>query len=135
MPAARIAANLVAEPLDLDGNGTPELEVRGINAVCQINNCVTWIYRRAGSSYQRLLTAGSIEDVEPQSTFSHGYRDLITVHHGSAWNSDLTLYKFDGREYRRSACFARTYRYLDTRDRPHELKHPRITSRTCAPHE
>ena len=135
MSPARIAASLIAEPLDLNGDATPELEVHGINAICQINNCVAWIYRRANDGYERLLTAGSVEDIEPQSTISNKYRDIMTAHHESAWESDLTLYKFDGRQYQRTSCFSRTYRYLDPHDRPHELRHPRVRPVACPPDE
>jgi hypothetical protein len=132
-PRDSIAANLIAERLDLNGDGRPELKIRGINSVCQINNCVAWIYRQTGSGYERLLDAGIIQQLEPQATTSHGYRDIMTFHHGSAWDSDLTLYRFDGRAYKRARCFVRTYRYLDAQGRSHELKKPRITRVACAP--
>jgi hypothetical protein len=127
------AVNLIAEPVDLNRDGIPELEVHGIGSICGINNCVTWIYRRMGRRYERLLAAGGIQTVELQPTVNNGYHDIITAKHGSAWDSDLTLYKFDGREYRRTGCFFRTYHYLDTHGQLRELKRPRITPVTCAP--
>jgi hypothetical protein len=130
-----LPTSLAAEPLDLDGDGIPELEVHGINAICGANNCVTWIYRQTASGFERLLAAGTISTVEPQRTVSHGYRDVITAMHGSAWDADLTLYKFDGRAYRRAGCFSRTYHYLDTHGHVHELTHPRIAPRACRPDE
>ena len=87
----------------------------------------------AQGGYERLLAAGSIQTIEPQPTTSRGYRDIITAMHGSAWDSDLRLYKFDGREYRRSGCFFRTYDYLDIHGRMRELKRPRITPAACRP--
>ena len=129
------AANLVAEPLDLNGDGIPELEVHGINSICGANNCVTWIYRRTASGYERLLAAGSIQTVELQPTVSYGYRNIITAMHGSAWDSDLRLYKFDGREYRRTSCFKRTYRDRDRHGHMRELARPRTTPVTCERHD
>ena len=51
--------------------------------------------------------------------------------HGSAWDSGLTLYKFDGRRYRRVACYQRTYRYRDRRGNFRELRRPRVTPEKC----
>jgi hypothetical protein len=126
------AENLVAEPLDLDRDGKPELEVHGIGpGICGAANCVTWIYRKAANEYQMLLDAGSIQRVEPQNTFTKDYRDIITSMHGSAWDSDLTLYKFDGKQYQRVGCFFRTYRYKDKRGNYRESKLPIITRAKC----
>lgn len=126
-----LLANLVAEALDLDGDGTPELEVRGIKSLCGANNCSAWIYRRVTKDYQRLLEAGSIQQIEIQPTTSHGYHDITTAQHGSAWSSELRRYKFDGRQYQLTGCFSRDYRYLEANGRVHDLKRPRITQITC----
>ena len=132
-PVDSVAADVVAEPLDLNGDGAPELEVMAIGHLCHSNaNCPIWIYRRAGAGYERLLDAGNIALLEAQQTFTHGYRDIMTTRHGSAWHSDLTLYRFDGREYRRSACFS--WSDILGRDGEYrELKKPRITRVACQP--
>jgi hypothetical protein len=133
-PIDSVAPDLVAEPLDLNGDGVPELEVRAIGHLCHSNaNCSVWIYRRAGARYERLLDAGNVLELEPQKTFTHGYRDVMTTRHGSAWLSDLTLYKFDGRAYRRSACFSWRDNYLGRDGESHVLKKPRITRVACQP--
>lgn len=106
-PIDSVAPNVITEPLDLDGDGVPELEVRAVGYICTSNaNCPIWIYRGHGAGYERLLDAHNIAVLEPQQTFTNGYRDIMTFRHGSAWRSDRTLYKFGGREYRRSACFS-----------------------------
>jgi hypothetical protein len=129
--AGSLAANLVAVPVDLNGDAVPELEIRALNFICGPNNCPTWIYRRTASGYERLLDANSVQTLQPKSTLSHGYRDIMTARHGSAWDSDLVVYKFDGRVYRQSACFSRTYRYRDAHGNFHELKRPRIAPVSC----
>jgi hypothetical protein len=126
-----LAATLRTEALDLDGDGTPELQVHGIKSMCGPNNCPTWIYRRASSGYERLLNAGAIQELEIQSKMSHGYHDIITAQHGGALDSELRRYTFDGHEYRLAGCFSRRYSYLDARGRFHELKRPRITAMAC----
>jgi hypothetical protein len=126
------AENLVAERINLGSDGKPELWVHGIGPmICGAANCVAWIFRKTGSEYQMLLNAGSIQQVEPQKTITNGYRDIIASMHGSAWDSDLTLYKFNGRQYQRAKCFFRTYRYKDKRGRFRETRRPIITRVEC----
>jgi hypothetical protein len=68
-PLDSVAPNVVSEALELNGDGVPELEVRAIGYVCTSNaNCATWIYRRHGAGYERLLDAGGIEALEPQQS-------------------------------------------------------------------
>jgi hypothetical protein len=128
-----LAANLIAAPLELNGDRTPELYVHGINSMCGANNCAGWIYRRTAKGFERLLDLGSAQNVEVQSTVSHGYRDIIASGHFSAWESELTLYKFDGRQYVRTRCYTRKYSYFDAAGEIHELKRPRIAQVACTP--
>lgn len=122
---------LAAESADLDGDGGPEFIVRGINQICGANNCHHWIYRKAGGGYRLLLYAGFVQQIEPQRGATKGFRDLIASMHGSASDSDLTLYKFDGKRYRRAACFFRTYRYRDGSGRFRDRRRPLVTRTKC----
>jgi hypothetical protein len=124
---------LVAERVDLNHDGVPEVVVHGQGSICGAYWCPYWIYRRTSTGYERLLDAGNIQVLEPRATTSHGYRDVRTWMHGSAWDSGVTLYKFDGRRYRRAECAGYSYRYLDSHDRSHELKRPIITPERCPP--
>ena len=128
-----LAAHLVAEPLDLNGDGVPELVIRGRNAICGANNCVAWVYGRTSTGYTRLLSAGSIQHLEPQGRRRDGYRDVMTSMHGSAWDGTLALFQFDGRRYRRTRCFAYTYRVVDAQGRARDLEERRVTATPCAP--
>jgi hypothetical protein len=127
------AENLVAKPIDLDPDGIPELQVHEIGSICGAANCVTWIHRKAGACYQLLLDAGTIQDIQPQKTFTHDYRDIMTSTHGSAWDSGLELYKFDGKQYRRVAMLLPYISYKDKRGNYREWKRPRITRAKCEP--
>lgn len=128
-----LAAYLIAEPLDLNGDGVPELVIRGRNAICGANNCVAWVYGRTATGYTRLMDAGSIQHLEPQRPRRHGYRDVMTSMHGSAWDGTLTLFRFDGRRYRRTRCFAYTHRVVDAQGRVRDLEQRRVTPTPCAP--
>lgn len=131
-----LSKRLVAELIDLNGDGKLELSVHGINDICGAANCASWIYHKTTNGYQLLLDAGSIQNVKPQRTFTNGYRDIITSMHGSAFDSDLSLYTFDGKMYRLKACFYRHYRnYNDKRGRLHVSKHPLVTRAKCEPEQ
>jgi|SRR6267143_2617122 len=126
-----LAKYLTAESINLNRDSKSELIVHGINEICGANNCYSWIYRKVGNTYQMLLYAGFVQQIEPQRTFTKGYRDVIASMHGSAWESGLTLYKFDGKQYRRMGCFFRTYRYQDRNGRYLDSKRPKITRVKC----
>jgi hypothetical protein len=118
--------NLVAYDQDLNGDGSPELVVHGMEGICGAANCDTWVFGRNGHSYSMLLDAGAIQDIEPQKNSSGGYVDLMTSMHGSALTSDQTLYKFNGVKYVPVACYSRTYRLKGKAS-----KTPIITKRKC----
>lgn len=133
-PIDSAAPDVLAEPLDLNGDGVPELEVLAVDHLCHSpSNCPVWIYRRAGAGYERLLDAGNIGWLKAQKTFTHGYRDIMTTRYGGLMDSGLTLYKFDGRQYRQSACFSERDFFYDRHRALRELKKPRITRLPCPP--
>lgn len=129
--AAGTTSNLEAHPIELNRGGEPELRVHGLGKICGAANCMTWVYQRDAGDYRLLLDAGSVNRIEPQSSFTKGYRDLMAVMHGSAWESDLTLYKFNGEEYERDSCFYRTYQYADSDGTLREWAEPKITRVEC----
>jgi len=129
-----LTVRLVADRVDLDHDGVPVLVVRGQGGfICGAYWCPYWIYRRTSTGYERLLDAGNIQRLEPLATVTHGFRDVRTWMHGSAWDGSVTLYKFDGRRYRYAKCAGYSYSYLDSHDKRHELKRPIITPEPCPP--
>jgi hypothetical protein len=127
------AENLVAQYVELNRDGRPELIVHGINSpICGAANCDHWIYRKTPKGYGLLLEAGAVQQVLPQKTFTNGYRDVMTSMHGSAFDSELALYKFDGKQYQLRRCYYRTYRSRDKFGNFHDLKRPIITPLKCS---
>lgn len=126
-----LAFFLIAERVYLNHDGSPELVIHGQDRLCGAYWCPYWIYRRTSTGYERLLDAGNIQRLEPRAAVSHGYRDVTAWRHGSAWDSDATFYKFDGRRYRAARCAEYNYSYLDSHDKRHELKRPIITPEPC----
>jgi hypothetical protein len=134
--AAGRVSNLEAHPVELNRGGEPELRVHGLGIrLCGAANCPTWIFQKDEDGYRLLLDVGSINRIEPQGSYTKGYRDLMAVLHGSAWESDLTLYKFDGEGYRRDSCYFRTYQYEDEHGTLREWKKPRVTRVECGAEE
>jgi hypothetical protein len=129
--AAGTASNLEAHPIELNRGGEPALRVHGLGEICGAANCMTWVYQKDASGYRLLLDAGYVDRIEPQKSYTRGYRDLMAVVHGSAWESDLILYKFNGEEYQRDSCFFRTFRYEDRHGTLREWEEPKTTRIDC----
>ena len=128
-----LSVHLIAERVDLNHDGVPELVVRGQGRICGPYWCPYWIYGRISTEYKRLLDAENIQVLEPLAAVTHGYRDVKTWKHGSAWDGGVTVYKFDGQRYRAARCAWYSYSYLDSHDEWHELKRPRVTPEPCPP--
>jgi len=130
--AAGTASDLEALSIQLNRGGEPELLVKGLGVEkCDEANCETWVYHKAADGYRLLLAAGWVSRIEPQTSYTKGYRDLMVVIQESAWESTLFLYKFDGEYYHQSRCFLRTYRYEDRNGTLREWKTPKTTRIEC----
>jgi len=124
--------NFVPKVIDLNADGTPEVVVKGERCLCSVTgNCWLGIYRRGKGGYEELLDAGITQTYHFLSSRSHGYRDLVTTMHGSAYDSVVFLFRFDGRRYRLRECYDRTYLVLDSKDIQHFLLKPKFTRTSC----
>ncbi len=121
---ARLPRDLHAETVDLNNDGKPEFIVAGICS--PTGNCSTSIYRKVGSDYQELLNHDA-QLVRVRPTVTHGYRDVVYDMHGSAFESWLFVYKFDGRKYQLRECFNSNYLGAHGRTK----KRPTVTRRKC----
>jgi len=117
-------AELRAETIDLNADGRPELIVRGDCAV--VGNCSTYIFRRIGRRYEQLLN-DEAQIVRTGKLGIQKYREIVFQVHDSAYESHVSTYKFDGKEYHLKGCIDRKYSYIDKRDRWHLRKRPQIT--------
>jgi hypothetical protein len=125
------ADSFVAEPLDLNLDGKSELSIYLRDSCSPTGNCLIWIYQIQENRHALLLKAAHVQRIEPQTTFTNGYLDIMASMHLSAYDSFLTLYKFDGRTYRREACFDRSYRVLDEQGNSRILDEPKVTQIQC----
>lgn len=107
----------VAERVDLDGDGKPELLIQSSRnePLCPTPNCPAWAYRIDGERYVRLLSdvAGYIDGVTVLATSTKGMLDLKLQQHSSASERDVVVYRFDGQAYKAADCTTDTYAVTD----------------------
>jgi hypothetical protein len=76
-----------------------------IGGICGANNCAFWIL---GNDYKVLLTKVT-QTFKLQSTYHSGLPDVITSMHGSAFESSLSYWQFQGQRYVRVSCADAVY--------------------------
>ena len=93
------------EFVDLHRRGSHELiaHATGQYLCSPTGNCSLWVLRRDRKKY-RVILEGTAQTFTIQPTVTNGWHDIVLGMHGSAFETQLTLYKFDGTEYSRSAC-------------------------------
>lgn len=125
--------NFRLEKIDLNRDRKPEFIVQGINLnLCTVTgNCSFWIYAQNGDGYISLMEVENIQRYRMLQKTRNGYRDVLTYRHNSAFDSDLSVLRFNGKHYDAEDCSTYSYSYLDKQGRFHELKKPIITSRIC----
>jgi len=132
--ATTLAKELRARTIELNNDKRQELVVQGFCSVT--GNCSTWIYHKSKKGYQLILDSKEAQVVETRRTLTNGYRDIVLAVTGGAFDSDLALYKFDGKQYQLKECFERHYNnYNDKRRRLHVSQRPRITTVKCQPEQ
>jgi hypothetical protein len=72
-------------------------------------NCDFWIFRKANGKYIRILETHSVRDYGFVSNQTNGYRDLVVWSHGSAYQSSVRLFHFDGEQYDLSCGWEEEY--------------------------
>ena len=90
-------------------------------------NCGFWIL----SSGYRVLRETIAQTAKVQWSAHDGLPDVITAMHGSAFESDLTRWQFNGKLYLRSGCAAATFGDA-LGDHATWYDHPHIAPRVCA---
>ena len=137
LEAFKCSENFETERVDLNRDGKSEIVVQGLNKyLCSpTGNCSYWVYRKTENGYEKLLQASDVQQYYFQKSFSNEHRDIMTAMHGSAWDSDLSVYKFDGTQYRLKECMSRSYSYLDKQGRVRETSKPIIKPIKCQAEE
>lgn len=125
---ADIEEVLSAETINL-GSGHEGMVVRGSgDCLCgPSGNCEVWLFEIAGGVPRLLLRASAVQEVTLKESASNGYRDLVTSMRASGGDADLSVYQFDGKEYRLKQCLRLTW----NDDQGRRLKQPRVLAGSC----
>lgn len=83
-------------------------------------NCSFWILHQKPDGFETLLDTHMVQQFSVEPGRSHGFHDLMTASHGSAFLQDLVLYQFDGKQYRASQCARVEYHLSDKKKDGHE---------------
>ena len=115
--------------VDLDSHGRNEVVAQGSgeDECSPTGNCSFRILARRRDGYRVILDGGSTQTFTIQPTRTNGFSDIVLSMHGSATDSMLTLYQFEGTRYRDAGCWEANWAPLDKDGNLHELKEPRVT--------
>lgn len=127
--ASGLFNDLRIKRVNLGPDGKSGLAVQGAGlCMCSpTGNCALWIVAERPAGLAAVLQTWGIQSFAIQKTTSHGHFDVVLASHDSAWASDLSLYRFTGSYYRRSACAVMSYQGDHFRTR----KEPEITPVPC----
>jgi hypothetical protein len=106
-PVRAIAAEMPIKLVDLNGDGKPEIlaQAAGTKSGCSpTGNCPFWVFQRVIGGYS-LLLGSEAQIFRVQSNSTNGFRDIVLSRHSSAFESEVTEYKFNGTSYVSSACY------------------------------
>lgn len=84
-----------------------------------MHNQPVWVYERSGQGYRLLLESygGYMNPVSILKESTHGYHNIRTYTHSSAIEHEITVFKYDGKQYQAAECMTETYN--DKRDDRH----------------
>jgi hypothetical protein len=129
----KAAAQTRIKAVDLSGQGTREFVAQSVGdqSCSPTGNCEFWVLRQNGDKYSVILHRIATQTFAIQPTLTNGLHDLVLGQHGSATDTELTLYRFDGSKYRRVACYDANWEILGKDGEYHQLKKPRMTPTIC----
>jgi hypothetical protein len=122
-----------ASRVDLNGDGTAELFVfpSGPCLCSPTGNCYFVVYQISRNKLQIILEWDGVQSFTVLTNKTKGYLDISTYMHGSAYEGDLRIWKFDGKQYQIAECFDQTYSFIDDKGQQHILREPRKTRIPC----
>ena len=90
--------------IELANNGSQQVLVQGPRLFCGANgNCSYWVFIRHHGQLRLILDAAGAFLV--RNTSSHGFHDVATSWHMSAYEGVYTDYRWDGTKYAKVDCY------------------------------
>jgi hypothetical protein len=108
---------------DLNGDGVQEYFVVGFCSA--VGNCDLWVLRKTRQGYAQLLIGPTAQVICTRRTRTNGYLDLEVSRHGSAFDSSVTVYKFDGEKYKEAEGYDLRWEYDDKTGKTRQVEGPR----------
>jgi len=126
------ASDYLAWEIDLNDSGVLAVIVQGkTTCLCgAVGNCSFSIFQSV-PPHKVLLDTGLVQEFHFKRARTKGYRDLVTSAHGSAFDSELRIFQFDGKRYRLKECYDKSYSYLDKQGNLHTRDHAKVTPEPC----
>ena len=89
----------------LADDGSQQVLVQGPRFFCgATGNCSYWIFVHHHGQLRLVLAAGG-GLIVVRNTSSHGFRDLATSWHLSAYDSERRVYRWNGSQYEQADCY------------------------------
>lgn len=126
------AADYSAWEMDLNNSGVPAVIIQGrTTCLCGgVGNCSFSIFQDV-PPHKTLLYTDMVQEFHFKGTRTNGYRDLVTSTHGSAFDSELRVFRFDGTRYALKECYDQSYIWRDKQGNPHTMRNPKTTPEPC----
>lgn len=113
------------ELIDLNHNGVPEVIAQSTADCSATGNCSFWVLQKVHRKYEPILE-GFGQTFTVQKTSTHGYRDIVVSMQGSAFDSGLTVFRYEGHRYHEGACYNASWR-VRVGDTFRDVKNPVVT--------
>jgi len=111
--------------IHLRDDGAPDVVAQGMKDCSPTGNCPLWIFEKDGKGYRLILKChGQAFTIQPTKT--NGYHDIVVATHGSATQSGLKEYRYEGGLYRDVGCYNAEWQVLEGKEL-RELKEPQVT--------
>jgi hypothetical protein len=124
----KAAADARIKLVALGRGGNSDFIVQAGSALCSpTGNCTFWILRRRGNLYTPLLETEA-QTFTLQRSRNNGLLDIVLTRHSSASESEVKVYKFDGKSYKESGCYMAEWAQLGPDGEFHKLKAPKLTA-------
>lgn len=118
------ASDYSAWEIDLSDSGVSAVIVQGkTTCLCgAVGNCSFSIFESV-PPHKTILDTDLVQEFHFKNARTNGYRDLVTSAHSSISDSELRVFRFDGKRYRLKKCYDKNYMY--------PMKYAKITPEPC----
>lgn len=122
----RAALDTRIKMVDLNHAGILEVLAQSTVGCGATGNCEFWIFQKSRDGY-RLLLAGEAQTFTIQKSRTNGFSDIVLGMHGSATETGLTVYRYEGGVYQEVGCYLASWTILEGEE-VRQLKEPLITA-------